>query len=134
MRYEIYFDGGCSPCNPGKITIGAVVVKCGSTTIFKDSLLEEHEELMSSNYAEYVGLDLAINWLLENEFVEAKIYGDSDLVIKQMQGKYKIKDGRIYSSKAKEVLNKITSNGLGNKLQFYWISRNYNQEADALTK
>lgn len=133
----MWFDGSCLPTNPGKETIGAVIVKDqNGTIVYKNSLREDHESITSSNYAEYVGLELGIDWLISNKDKVSKVnvFGDSNMVIFQAQGKWKIKEGRYYTHKARTVYKKTYENSLNDCLEFNWIPREENHEADELTK
>lgn len=132
----MWFDGSCLPVNPGKITIGAVIIKNeNDELVFKKSIYQEHEEVSSSNYAEYVGLEIGIDWLINNKdiFNNVNVFGDSQLVIKQMNGYWRIKKGS-YSDLAKKVAYKIVDNGFQDKITFNWMPRYLNAEADELTK
>lgn len=136
MNLKMWFDGSCIPVNPGKETIGAVIVKNEKNEIvYKKSKYEEHNEITSSNYAEYVGLSLGIDYLVSlKEFNQIQIFGDSQLVICQMNGVYRIKEGKMYSAIACTVLDKIKKNNLSGKIVFTWIPREQNLEADELTR
>jgi len=67
--------------------------------------------------------------------IEAKhepimVYGDSKLVIQQMSGRWKIKEG-IYKPFAQRA--KVLTNGFSN-LGWQWIPRGQNTIADGLSK
>ncbi len=81
-----YSDGG-SRGNPGKSAYGIVIVKDGR-------VIHEHAEFLgthTNNYAEYRGLIAAISKVLELGETEAEFVMDSELVIRQMRGEYKVK-------------------------------------------
>ena len=83
---RIYSDGG-SRGNPGKSAFAVVVTRDGE-------ILEEHSEFLgihTNNYAEYRGLIYAISRALALKDSEVEFVMDSELVIKQMRGEYKVK-------------------------------------------
>ena len=85
----------------------------------------------SCNFAEYRGLLEALKYLLKNNCQDEKIkvFGDSKLVINQVNGKWRIKNG-AYVPVAKEMLPLL---GRFRNISFSWIPREQNEEADDLT-
>ncbi|WII07676.1 ribonuclease HI family protein [Methanomassiliicoccales archaeon LGM-RCC1] len=85
--FTFYSDGG-SRGNPGKSAYAIVVVEDGE-------VIHEHSEYLgihTNNYAEYRGLIAGIAKVLEYKGTDAEFVMDSELVIKQMTGKYKVKN------------------------------------------
>jgi ribonuclease HI len=82
----VYSDGG-SRGNPGKSAYAIVVVKDGAIVHEHAEYLGEH----TNNYAEYRGLIAAIAKVLDMQGTVAEFVMDSQLVIKQMNGEYKVK-------------------------------------------
>ena len=86
MSLKIYSDGG-SRGNPGKSAFAVVVTRNGE-------ILEEYTEFLgvhTNNYAEYRGLICAITKALALKDDDVEFVMDSELVIKQMRGEYKVK-------------------------------------------
>lgn len=86
MKYVVYSDGG-SRGNPGKSAYAIVVTQGGH-------IVHEHAEFLgvhTNNYAEYRGLIAGISKILELGGTEAEFVMDSQLVIRQMTGQYKVK-------------------------------------------
>lgn len=86
MKYVVYSDGG-SRGNPGKSAYAIVVTQNGR-------VVHEHAEFLgvhTNNYAEYRGLIAGISKILELGGTEAEFVMDSQLVIRQMTGEYKVK-------------------------------------------
>lgn len=86
MKYVVYSDGG-SRGNPGKSAYAIVVTQNGR-------IVHEHAEFLgvhTNNYAEYRGLIAGISKILELGGTEAEFVMDSQLVIRQMTGQYKVK-------------------------------------------
>jgi len=80
-----WFDGAARG-NPGEAGFGLVVESDG-----------EVEELggylgrTTNNVAEYSGLLAALTWARRAGVEELSLFGDSELVVKQLQGAYKVK-------------------------------------------
>ena len=90
MKLTIYSDGG-SRGNPGHSAYARVVTENGK-------VIHEHSEYLginTNNYAEYRGLIAGIVKALELKADEVEFVMDSELVIKQMNGEYKVKSGNI---------------------------------------
>ncbi len=88
--YQIFSDGG-SRGNPGPSAYAIVVVKDGK-------IIHEHSEFLginTNNYAEYRGLIAGLTKALELKADEVEFIMDSELVIKQMNGEYKVKSQNI---------------------------------------
>ena len=135
MPVEVYFDGLCEPINPGGIaTYGYVIyvngVKiyegcgCAGAGIFGDDV--------TNNVAEYIALIKSLEWLIENGYTdtEVRVYGDSQLVIMQINGRYSVRSPRIVPlfNKVNRLLSRFKS------ISLTWIPRDENKEADNLSK
>lgn len=84
--YRIYSDGG-SRGNPGISAYAIVVTENGK-------ILHEHAEFLgihTNNYAEYRGLIAAMTKAIQLGAEEVEFVMDSQLVIRQMTGEYKVK-------------------------------------------
>jgi ribonuclease HI len=83
----VYFDGGCSP-NPGKMS--ACVVVCPPTG---KPMIHTHPDLGqgTNNIAEWSALILAMHVMRDCED-KITILGDSQLVVNQANGLWKVKD------------------------------------------
>ena len=84
---SVYSDGG-SRGNPGKSAYAIVVVQDGK-------VIHEHAEYLgvhTNNYAEYRGLISGIAKVLDLKATEAEFVMDSQLVVRQMNGEYKVKN------------------------------------------
>lgn len=82
----MYSDGG-SRGNPGKSAYAIVVTTDGK-------VVHEHAEFLgihTNNYAEYRGLIAGISKVIELGGDEAEFVMDSQLVIRQMNGQYKVR-------------------------------------------
>ena len=124
-EYLLQFDG-CSKGNPGKSGAGAVIYNF-ENEIWGKSIFVGNKN--TNNEAEYngliIGLTEAKNMGIKNLHVE----GDSLLVIKQMQGEYKVKSNKLLDlhKQAKELANSFET------ITFNHIYRNNNKRADELS-
>lgn len=84
--FRVYSDGG-SRGNPGPSAYAIVVTRDGRTVYEHAEFLGVH----TNNYAEYRGLIAGISKVIELGGTEAEFVMDSQLVIRQMTGQYKVK-------------------------------------------
>jgi ribonuclease HI len=134
-EYLAWFDGACEPVNPGgKATFGAIVKDRTGTVLHREHGYVGKGRAMSNNVAEYAGVLHVLKYLTPFPPGRAIIHGDSNLVINQLSGKWRIKKG-LYLSIAietKELLAYLR--GLGWQFSFCWIPREKNEECDVLSK
>jgi len=79
-------DGG-SRGNPGPAGYGAVIEDSQGRILAR---LSEYLGKRTNNYAEYSALLGVLAWCLENKRSRVRVIADSELMVKQMQGKYKV--------------------------------------------
>jgi len=84
--FVAHCDGG-SRGNPGPSGYGAVVEDPQGRTVAR---LGQFLGIQTNNYAEYSGLLAVLQWALENGAPRLRVVSDSELMVKQMQGKYKV--------------------------------------------
>ena len=87
----LHFDGFCMP-NPGGIASYGVVIDGTSRKCLNEVIGEGPDT--SNNIAEWTGLLKGLRWLKANrppDLASLEIYGDSQLVIKQLTQEWKIK-------------------------------------------
>ena len=85
---------------------------------------------MTNNVAEYEGLLAAAQWIVDEGITEKiLIKGDSQLVIKQMKGEY-----RVNSATSKKYVPEIKRLLAGKEVGFSWVPREENEEADKLSR
>lgn len=130
---EVYFDGLCQPKNPGGIACYAFIVKSDGKTLHSDYGVagEPFSPESTNNVAEYTALAKALEWLAANNLASGKVVvnSDSQLVVKQLQGEYKVKGKRIIPLyKQVLLLRKIFAD-----IEINWVPREKNKEADRLT-
>ena len=130
-KIVIYTDGG-SKGNPGPAAAGVVITNDKGQEIKKYS--QYLGDNLTNNQAEYGAVIFALKKAkalfgkkkVKNMEIEFK--GDSELLINQLNGKYKILDEKIQSLFIK-VWNLKLDFG---KIKFTHIPREKNKEADAL--
>jgi ribonuclease HI len=135
MAIEVFVDGACEPVNPGGIaTYGFVIYRDGER-VESGSGVAEREDT-SNNVAEYTAVVQALMRLLERgtKGEQIVIRSDSELLVNQLSGLYEVRAPRVVFlyAEAKSLMAELESRG--NELQFLWIPRELNEEADALTR
>lgn len=121
---KVFCDGG-SRGNPGPAAYGFVVLENGR--IVKEGA--GYIGIATNNFAEYTALIQALVWL-SHSFAgyDADFFLDSQLVVMQVSGKYKVKNAKI-----RELLVNIrqleTSFG---QIRYHHIERSQNKHADKL--
>ena len=79
-------DGGARG-NPGPAGFGAVLVDSAGVPLAE---LSEFLGFRTNNFAEYSGLLAVLDWALRNGHSRMRVVSDSELMVKQIQGKYKV--------------------------------------------
>jgi ribonuclease HI len=128
---EAYFDGLCDP-NPGGVaTYGFVIRKDGKKLQEGHGLAGKPKSPQATNnVAEYTGLIKALEWLLDQKISgPVLVRGDSDLIIKQVKGEYKVKSPLLapLHRQAVDLLDQLP------EARLEWIPRERNADADRLT-
>jgi len=124
MKLITFTDGG-SRGNPGPAAIGVVIKNEKGEIVFeKGKKIGE----TTNNQAEYQALLLALEKASELGATELACYLDSELVVKQLKGEYKVKDAglAVQYLKVHNLRMKFKS------ISFTHVRREKNTEADAL--
>jgi ribonuclease HI len=135
VSIEVYFDGLCQPVNPGGIACYAFVIRRDDRTIHSDYGIaaEPFSKDATNNVAEYTALAKALEWLIANGLNNSgmvEVKSDSQLVVKQLRGEYKIKSQRIIPLYRQVLLLKSR---FQDGIEIRWVPREENKEADSLT-
>ena len=88
MKAKLFTDGG-SRGNPGPAAYGFVLEAEDGTVI---DARGEAIGIATNNVAEYAALVAGLERALEAGVVELEVVSDSELLVKQMQGEYKVKN------------------------------------------
>lgn len=118
-------DGG-SRGNPGLGGWGVVVCKDGE--ILKE--LKGTLDHVTNNQAEYTALIMALEWCLKKDIEEdIHIFADSQLMVRQMQGRY-----AVHSEELKSLWKVATtlSERIRATIRFQHVKREQNRHADRL--
>ncbi len=89
-RVKIYTDGS-SLGNPGKAAYSFIIVKDGKIVIKRRGDIG----IKTNNQAEYIAVIQALKEALNKGFKYVDLFSDSQLVINQIKGKYKVKSESI---------------------------------------
>ncbi len=129
MRFTIFADGGARG-NPGPAGAGAVVLDESGETVASVSAFLGHR---TNNFAEYEAVIRALEALIAHvgsavSATEVAVKMDSELVVKQMRGEYRVKHPVL-----KEQYARLVQNAGGFKsVSFAHVRREQNKVADAL--
>ena len=117
-------DGG-SRGNPGPSGFGAVITDASGRTLAE---LSEFLGIRTNNFAEYSGLLAVLKWAIANDHPRLKVVSDSELMVKQIQGKYKVNspDLKPLWQEARNLIVQLEEFEITHAL------RHKNKEADAL--
>ena len=119
-----HVDGGARG-NPGPAGYGVVITDQAG---HKVASLSEYLGHQTNNYAEYNGLLAALDYALEHGPRALKVVGDSELLVKQIRGEYKVKSPTLLElyQRAKQMIAQLEW------FQIQHVLRGGNQEADRL--
>lgn len=119
-----YCDGGARG-NPGPAGYGVFIQdeKGG-----KVAELNEFLGIRTNNFAEYSGLLASLGFAVENSYPHLKVVSDSELMVKQIKGQYKVKspDLKPLYDEAKRRIAKLE------RFEIQHVLRNKNRDADRL--
>lgn len=121
MKGKLFCDGGARG-NPGPAGAGALVQGDKPLTISK------YIGEATNNVAEYSALVFGLKKAVENGYTELDIFADSELMVKQIKGEYKVKNQTLlnYYYEAQKYLQQLETYTITH------IRREYNKEADKL--
>lgn len=126
--YLNIFTDGASRGNPGISAVGIAVYDCSQ------QLIAEHKKAIgtgTNNSAEYKALIESV-YILKNlkmEFDSVNFYCDSELIVKQVKGQYKIKNPDMIIL-SQELFKELKN--LNKKFTITHIPREKNKTADRL--
>lgn len=123
MRTSLHTDGGARG-NPGPAAIGFVLKIPGQAVI----AVGECIGTATNNVAEYEALLGGLNRASREGVQEIVCYLDSELVVKQLKGEYKVRDADLKKryDKVKDLVKNFTA------VEFIHIRREKNKQADKL--
>ena len=121
-KLTLYTDGGARG-NPGPSAIGVVIYGAGEQPIKQ---IGECIADGTNNQAEYKALIRGLKEALDLGATEIKCFLDSELVVKQLTGKYKVREPQLQKLivEALKLSNKFL------KVDFSHVPREKNKRAD----
>ncbi len=124
MKLEIFTDGACSG-NPGPAGIGVVIKRDGMVVQEISRPIGD----ATNNIAEYTALIHALEAARDLKAMEVAVKSDSELMVKQVAGKYKVKHENI-----KPLFERVKILSAGFKrFSLQHVPREQNKEADKLS-
>ena len=121
---EIYIDGASDSKGIGGI--GVIMTSNGSI----EERISRSVGKATNNEAEYLALITGLELALKHNFNKISIYSDSELLVKQVKGIYRVKANNLKPLHDR-VVNSLDSFG---KYSLKWIPREKNSVADTLAK
>jgi len=124
MKYIVHTDGAARG-NPGPAAIGVVIEDDEGRTVYEAS---RALGVRTNNEAEYLALITALEYLKGIRPAEVEFRLDSELVVKQIGGQYKVKEPRLQTLHGQVIM---LLNAAG-KYKFRHVRREENSRADGL--
>lgn len=129
MKLVIHTDGGARG-NPGPAAVGVIMEKDGKPFAHFGKFIGN----TTNNVAEYTAVIEAFHWILNHlsnlgDLSDVDFSLDSDLVVNQLNGLFKVKDAhlRLLLAKIRELEQTI-----GGTITYTYIPREQNKQADLL--
>lgn len=125
IRLRLYSDGAARG-NPGPAGAGAVLVEPSGQVVDRLGKFLGHQ---TTNYAEYQGLLLGLRRALELGVREVEVFADSELMIRQLGGRYQVKSPslRPLYEEALKALNGFE------RVKLVHVPREMNRAADEMS-
>ncbi len=123
--YQAFFDGA-SFGNPGHLGAGFIILN-------KDKVIYKYSKYVgvgTNNEAEYIAMISLLQFAVKSGIRHLKIFGDSQLVINQISGEWRVKAEHlvVLLEETKTLIEKIPF------ISIEWIRREENKLADELSK
>ena len=122
---SLYIDGAAD-LHSKTAGIGGVIIKNGEEVFSFSEYLHD----ATNNEAEYTALVKGLKYLIQLKLLNANIYSDSELVVKQINGEYRVKHPRMQEL-YKEAMDQFQ---YMDTWTFNHILRDKNDSADRLAK
>ncbi|PYX32255.1 MAG: ribonuclease HI [Acidobacteria bacterium] len=124
-HYLVAHSDGGARGNPGPAGYGVVMQDESGRKV---AALSEYLGHQTNNFAEYQGLIAALEYALQHGPKALKVISDSELLVRQIKGIYKVKNPTLKDlhARAKELISQLDWFSIGHAL------RGHNQDADRL--
>ncbi|HZQ95829.1 MAG TPA: ribonuclease HI family protein [Candidatus Sulfotelmatobacter sp.] len=125
QHYLVAHSDGGARGNPGPAGYGVVIQDEAGRKV---AALSEYLGHQTNNFAEYQGLIAALEYALQHGPKALKLISDSELLVRQIKGIYKVKNPTLQDlhARAKELIRQLDWFSIGHAM------REHNQEADRL--
>lgn len=125
VRMRVYSDGAARG-NPGPAGAGAVLVEPNGQVVDR---IGKFLGKQTNNFAEYMGLILGLERAKALGVKEVEVYADSELMIRQLGGRYQVKSPslRPLYDKAVTLLNRF------DRVKLVHVPREMNLAADEMS-
>jgi ribonuclease HI len=125
QHYLIAHSDGGARGNPGPAGYGVVIQDEAGRKVAALSHYLGHQ---TNNFAEYQGLIAALEYAIENGHKALKVVSDSELLVRQIKGIYKVKNATLQElhARAKQLIAQLEWFSIDHAL------REHNREADNL--
>jgi len=122
--HTAHVDGGARG-NPGPAGYGVAINDASGRPVAE---LSEYLGHHTNNYAEYQGLLAALRYAAENQIKALKVISDSELMVRQMKGIYKVRHPELRKlyERAQQLVRRLEHFEIRHAL------REHNQTADRL--
>ena len=119
-----HIDGGARG-NPGPAGYGVAIQNGTGGPVAE---LSEYLGKQTNNYAEYSGLLAALTYALKHGYKALKVFSDSELMVKQIKGQYKVKNAVLQElhGKATKMIRELDT------FEIRHVLREKNRDADRL--
>ena len=123
MELTIYTDGA-SRNNPGEAGAGIFILRDGEPV----ERIARYLGTTTNNIAEYTAAIIGLEHALQAGARRVSLFADSELMVKQVNGQYKVRNEGLkpLHAKVRELIARIGS------VEVQYIRREQNKEADAL--
>jgi ribonuclease HI len=123
--YKLYFDGA-SRGNPGIASYGGVIYNEEDDEVL--TYRKKMPRVATNNVAEYNAILAGLRHAVGLKIKELDVYGDSNLIIKQMNGEWKVKNERMktFYNACKKLEKHFDI------ISYTHVYRENNKQADAL--
>ena|SRR3989344_1444228 len=141
MKIVVYTDGGARG-NPGPAAVGVVIERTQNPEHNDQTKMEKITEFgrrigeATNNVAEYRAVIEALHEIKNeklkmknDEPLEIQFFLDSNLVVQQLNGLFKVKDAKL-----RELLMqvRVLEHGCGGEVRYAYVPREQNRRADEL--
>ena len=125
----IYCDGCCVPTNPGGYACWGWIAYENGKSVNNNNGCVGHGNGMTNNIAEYEAVLQALHWTKENHFINCRFRTDSQLVVNQVRGNWRINALHLMPKieEARRLLKETKST-------IEWVPKEQNVSADKLSR